>query len=324
MEKLLNEINKMRSIIGLPLIEDFDISDRVGMSEFMSEQTDNVDTLLKLMSKYTPRDYWMVSVGYLNNTNIPVTVKPSKELEDMGKSFKDPDIDKIINSDEWKSGKIKHPHASKTIKGEKQPSTIYKMKVYTCQWLSDDARNKMKSDKDSEVMNAYKKRGLEPPEIDVDDKRGSGWEPIQGTPFSKHSNTGTQRFVIYRKTNCYKDAPSKYFIKNYDGKILELSNEKANFYFKLSQTNNTNKMPARLAAIEDEEMRKELFDIENMYEYKNIDLEKIPFLNCSCVVDGKPVRLTYINRNAAPDGVNPGDFKQFIENEIENIPIKNG
>jgi hypothetical protein len=319
MQKLILEVNKMRNMMGLDSIEEFDTSGRTSMSEFMSEETDNVDTLIKMMSKYTPEDYWMISVGYVNNTNIPVTVKPSKELEDLGTSFKDEYIDSLIGSDEWKSGKMKHPHAAKTVKGEKIPSTIYKMKTYTCQWLSKDARNKMKSDRDSKVMSAYTKRGLEPPEIDVDDKRGAGWEDVEGTPFSKHGNTGTQKFVMYRKTNCYKDTASTYFIKIND-KIEELGQDKANFYFKMSQTDNSVKMPARMAAIEDEEMRKELFDIENMYEYKNIDLSKIPFLNCTCVVDGKGVRLTYVNKNATPDGLNPGDFRSFIEKEINNLP----
>lgn len=317
---LKEEINKMRSIMELSPIDEFDASGRINMSEFMSEETDNVETLLKLMSKYTPNDYWLVSVGYLNNTNIPVKVKPSKELEDIGKSFNDDYINKIIDSDEWKSGKLKHPHASKIVKGEKIPSTIYKLKSFTCQWLSDESRNKMKGDKDAQVMSAYQKRGLNPPEIEVDDKRGSGWEPIQGTPFSKHSNTGTQRFALYRKTNCYKDSESKFFIKIND-KIETLSKERANFFFKISQTNNEVKMPVRMSAIEDIEMRNELWSIENMYEYKNIDLNKIPFLNCTCVVDGKNVKLTYINKNTAPDGVSAGMFKKFIEDEIKTLPI---
>lgn len=319
MKNILNEVNKMRSIMGLSNIDEFDTSDRTSMAEYMSQETDNVETLLKLMSKYTPKDYWIVSVGYLNNTNIPVTVTPSKELEDMGKSFKDDYIDQIIGSDEWKSGKMKHPHAGRTVKGEKQPSTIYKLKTFTCQWLSDEARNKMKADKDSQVMGAYQKRGLEPPEVDIDDKRGSGWEPIQGTPFSQHSNTGTKRFVMFRKTNCYKDSESKYFI-NKNGNIEELPKDKADFFFKMSQTNNTNKIPARLAAIEDEEMRKELHDIENLYEYKNIDLSKIPFLNCTCVINGENVRFTYVNRDVVPDGLKPGDLRKFIEAEINNLP----
>lgn len=321
MKELLLEINKIRKTMGLNDVNEFDISNRTNVSEFMSEETDNVGTLIKMMSKYTPEDYWMVSVGYLNNTNIPVTVKPSKELEDVGKSFNDEYINSIIGSEDWKSGKMKHPHAAKTVKGEKIPSTIYKLKTFTCQWLSNEARNKMKADKDSQIMAIYKNKGLTPPEIDIDDKRGSGWESIEGTPFSKHINTGTERFVIYRKTNCYKDTPAKYFIR-INNTIEELPKEKADFFFKISQTDNTTKMPTRIAMIEDEEMRKEIFNIENMYEFKNIDLSKIPFLNCSCVVDGKTVKLTYVNRNVAPDGVNPGEFAEFIQKQIKDTPTK--
>jgi len=321
MKNLVTEVNKMRKIMGLTSIDEFDTSGRMSMGEFMSEETDNVDTLIKMMSKYTPEDYWMVSVGYLNNSDIPVKVKPSKELEDLGASFKDEYIDSLIGSDEWKSGEMKHPHAGKQVKNEKIPSTIYKLKTYTCQWLSPDARNKMKADRDSKIMGAYTSRGMNPPEINVNDPRGSGWEGIEGTPFDQHANTKNKRFVIYRKTKCYKDSPSKYFI-NLNGKVEELSREKANFFLKMSQSNNDKKMTRNIAAIEDEKIRQEIYDITNMYEFMNLNLEKIPFLNCSAIIDGKTVRLTYVNKNAVPDGLNPGDFKSFIEKEIKNLPTQ--
>jgi hypothetical protein len=43
-------------------------------------------------------------------------------------------------------------------------------------------------------------------------------------------------------------------------------------------------------------------------------------LNCSAIVDGKTIKLTYVNKNVVPSGLNPGDFKSFIEKEISNLP----
>lgn len=315
---LLVEVNRMRSMMHLPIINEFNAGDRTHMSEFMSEEADSVGTLLNLMSKYTPKDYWLVTVGYLSNSHVPVTVTPSKELEDMGKSLGDDYVNSLIGSDEWKSGKMKHPHAARTVKGEKQPSTIYKLKTYTCQWLSKDARNKMKSAKDSDTLAAYKNAGVAPIEVDIDDKRGSGWAPMADTPFDSHEGTGTQRFVMYRKAGCYRDSPSTFFIKVGDS-IQEISKEKADFLFKMAQTDNGVKMPKRLSDIENETLRNQLWAIESLYEFKNFDLNHIPFLNCTCEVNGKPVKLTYINKNAAPLGVNAGDFKSFIEKEVGQV-----
>lgn len=321
---LLEEVNKMRSMMSLGVINEFNIGDRTGMSEFMSEEADSPDTLIKLMSKYTPKNGWLVTIGYLNNTKILVTVDPTKDLEDKGRAFGDEYIDSIVNSDEWKSGKMKHPHAERTINGEKIYSTIFKLKTYTCQWLNPDARNAMKATRDADTMNAYTTAGVPPIEINPNDPRGGGWENIENTPFDLHKGTpekpgtGNVRFAMYRKANCYKDSPSIFFIKKGDS-IEELSKEKVDFFYEISKTDNSKKPSKRLAAIEDEQLRKKLWSIESLYEFKDLNLNKIPFLNCTCEIDGKNVRLTYINRNSAPDGINPGDFKQFIEKEIKDL-----
>jgi hypothetical protein len=291
---------------------------RISASQLMSTETDNVDTLLKLMSKYTPKDGWLVSVGYLSNGDIPVKVNPTPEMEELGKKLagEDENIRKIINSEEWKAGKMKHPHAKRTENKIEIPSTIYKLKTYTCQFLTKEARHKLKSEKDAQVMAAYKTRGVEPREIEMNDKTGLGWYSIEGTPFEKHAETGTQRYAMYRKTNCYKDK-SKYFIK-IDNNIEELTKEKINFYYGISKKDKEdNYIPPKFRYIEDDDLRNELMSIENLYEFKILDLEKIPFLNCTAVVDGKNIKLTYINKNAVPKGVEKGKFASFIENEIK-------
>lgn len=307
------QIKRVRAIMGLNEGTD----DRISAAELVQSTTDNVDTLLKLMSKYQPKDYWYVTVGYLNNVNdMAVTVNPSKDLEDLALSTDNEYIKGLVSSDEWKSGKMKHPHARKTVKKEKIPSTIYKMKTLGCQWLSQKARNKMKADKDSEIMAAYKKRGLPPIKVKNDDKHGLDWENIPGTPFDKHIKTKTKRFVVYRKANCYADSPSVYFIKIGDT-IQKISDKEMYFFMKMSSKDTEEKMPKRLMDIEDVELRNEVYAIENLYEFKNLDLEKIPLINCSCVVDGKPVKISYINKNSAPDGVNPGDFANFIQDFVD-------
>lgn len=297
--------------------EDIDISGRMSMGEFLRRETDNVPALIEMMSKYTPKDYWLVRVGYLNNTKINVKVKPSDEIEAMGRGLGDDYITSLLDSPEYKSGKMRHPFAAKTINKQDVPSSIYKLKTYTCQWLSPETRRQMKSAKDFDIMTTYQEYGVEPPEVDLGDKRGLGWSPIEGTPFDKHQETGTQRFVMYRKRGCYTDSPSSYFIKYPDGNIERLTRDKVDFYFKLSQTNNNGiTMPQRLAQMEDQELAQKLLNIENLYEFKSINLEKITFINCTADVGGSNVKLTYVNRNVVPDGVEPGSFRQFIEDEI--------
>lgn len=298
--------------------EDIDISGRMSMGEFLRRETDNVDTLIEMMSKYTPKDYWLVRVGYINNTNINVKVKPSDEIEAMGRGLGDDFITSLLDSPDYQSGKLKHPFAEKTVNKEKIPSSIYKLKTYTCQWLSPETRKQMKAQKDFDVMSMYQKHGIEPPEVDLDDKRGLGWEPIDDTPFDQHINTGNRRFVMYRKRGCYTDAPSLYFIKYPEGNIERLDRDKVNFYFKLSQTNNNGiTMPQKLAQLEDQELAKKILSIENLYEFKNILLDKITFLNCTAETERGNVKLSYVNKNVVPDGVEPGSFRQFIEDEID-------
>ena len=50
-------------------------SDRISMSEFFGDVTDNVETLLKMFSKYQPNNSWFMTVGYINNVNISVRIK---------------------------------------------------------------------------------------------------------------------------------------------------------------------------------------------------------------------------------------------------------
>lgn len=52
---------------------------RMSMSEFFGDVTDNVDTLLKMFSKYKPNNSWFMTVGYVNNvssSSLPVSIKP--------------------------------------------------------------------------------------------------------------------------------------------------------------------------------------------------------------------------------------------------------
>ena len=91
-KKILEEINRYRSIVGLDILNEINIKGRTSVSEFNEDEADSVDGLLKLMSKYTPKDGWFVSIGYLNNTNIPVKVAPSDELNKMAADLNDDDI----------------------------------------------------------------------------------------------------------------------------------------------------------------------------------------------------------------------------------------
>ena len=292
-------------------------SDRVSMSEFFGDVTDNVDTLLKMFSKYQPTNTWFMTVGYVNNASLNVTVKNEDmdTLETIARKLNNPAFTNMISSDEWgksKSGgkNFKNPFAKKTEKGEKIPSKVYTTKSFTIQW----GNIKKKSDKDAEVKKAYDKYGLDwqsGGEIDTNDKRGQGWEEIMGTPFQQHQNTGTKRLAIYTKKEGVKKGKTKYFL-NYDGDIAELTPEEVDFVFSLSPKSNETKMPERLLALQNQEAAQEILSIENAYEFKTLDLSKISYIRCAMNIDGKNVKFSYLNKNVAPDGLNPGDFAQFI------------
>ncbi len=109
---------------------------------------------------------------------------------------------------------------------------------------------------------------------------------------------------------------SNYFI-NFEGNIAELTSEEQNFVFK-EFVSREKVMPRRLASMENQEAAQEIYNIENIYQMKNLNLEKISYIICSINVDGQNQKFSYINRNAVPDGLKPGEFSEFIEGSLPN------
>lgn len=302
------------------IVDESDIyeNERTSMSEFFGDVTDNVDVLLKMFSKYQPNNSWFMTVGYVNNVGLNVTVKNENmpELEAIARKLGNPQFTSMVDSEEWVGAKtagknFKNPYAPKTEKGVKIPSRVYSSKSFTIQW----GNIKNKSDKDAAVKSVYDKYGMEWPdggEIDVNDKRGSGWEPLQGTPFSQHQGTQTKRLAIYGKKEAIKNGPSKYYL-NVGTDIAELTPDEANFIFSLSPKSYESKMPKRLLDLENQEAAQEIFDMENTYDFKSLDLEKISFIRCSMKVGDENIKFSYLNRNVAPDGLNAGDLAKFID-----------
>lgn len=294
-------------------------TERVSMSEFFGDITDNVDTLLKMFSKYQPNNSWFMTVGYINSVDISVTIKSENlaQVEDMARQLNSPIFNHMIESEEWQSAKasnkgFKNPYAPKTEKGVKIPSKVYSSKNFTIQW----GNIKSKADKDAAVKSVYDKYGIEWPEggeIDVNDKRGKGWEPIPSTPFSQHQDTGTKRLAIYGKKESIKSGKSKFFL-NFEGEIKELTPEEQNFLFNvLDTTSRETKMPKRLLDMENQEAAQEIFAMEQLYQFKALDLEKISYIRCSMNVDGENKKFSYLNKNVVPSGLNPGEFSQIIK-----------
>ena len=293
-------------------------AERISMSEYFGDVTDNVDTLLKMFSKYEPNNSWFMSVGYVNNVDLNVTIKSEdlERLEDIARKLNSPIFNQMISSEAWKlareKGKaFKNPYAPRQEKGVKIPSKIYSSKSFMIQW--GNIRNK--SDKDAAVKSVYDKHGIEWPdggEIDVNDKRGRGWDPIQGTPFSQHQDTGTKRLAIYGKKENVQSGKTKYFL-NFDGDIAELTPEETNFLFSLAPKSYEAKMPKRLLDMENQEAAQEIHEIENAYDFKNLDLSKISYIRCTMQVDGGNKKFSYVNKNVAPEGLTAGEFAQFIK-----------
>ena len=192
--------------------------ERISMSEFFGDVTDNVDTLLKMFSKYQPNRTWFMTVGYVNNVSLSVTIKNEEmaKLEDIARKLNNPAFTSMVDSAEWDSSKtggknFKNPYAPRTEKGVKIPSKVYSTKSFTIQW----GNMLSKSDKDAAVKGVYDKYGIEwtdGGEIDTNDKRGSGWDRIEGTPFHQHQSTDTKRLAIYGKKEAIKTGKTKYFL----------------------------------------------------------------------------------------------------------------
>jgi hypothetical protein len=91
-----------------------------------------------------------------------------------------------------------------------------------------------------------------------------------------------------------------------------MSEQETNFVFTLSPKSYEAKMPKRLLDMENQEAAREIYTVENMYDFKSLDLEKISFIRCSMEVDGQNKKFSYLNKNVAPPGLKSGDFSQFI------------
>ena len=298
--------------------EEINEADRMSMSEFFGDVTDNVETLLKMFSKYQPNQSWFMSVGYVNNVDLSVTIKNENmpELENIARKLGNPAFSNMVDSEEWSTARdtgknFKNPYAPKTEKGEKIPSRVYSTKSFTIQW----GNMKNKADKDADVKKVYDKYGIEWPEggeVDTNDWRGRGWEPIQGTPFSQHKDTGTKRLAIYAKKEGVKAGKTKYFL-NFQDDIAELTPEETSFLFSLAPKSYEMKMPKRLLDMENQEAAQEIFALENTYDFKSLDLEKISYIRCTMQINGENKKFSYFNRNVAPAGLNAGDFAKLID-----------
>jgi hypothetical protein len=302
----------------LNFFENLHESERISMSEFFGDTTDDVDTLIKMFSKYQPNQSWFMTVGYVNNVKISVKVKNEdlERIETMVRELNSPIFNHMISSLDFHTAKqtnkpYRNPYAERLQKGVVIPSKVYSIKNFTIQW--GNIRNK--SEKDAALKNVYDKYGIEwsdGGEIDINDKKGRGWEPIIGTPFSQHKDTGTKKFAIFGKKENIKSGRTK-FLLNFEGEIKELTPEEQNFLFNvLDTTSRETKMPKRLLDMENKEAAKEIFNIENIFQMKNLDLEKISYIRCSMKIDGGNKKFSYLNKNVVPDGLEPGDFKSFI------------
>jgi hypothetical protein len=264
-----------------------------------------------------------MSVGYVNNVDLSVTIKNETmpELEDIARKLGNPAFTNMVDSEEWSNARdsfgkqkvknFKNPFAPKTVQGEKIPSKVYSSKSFTIQW----GNMRSKADKDADVKSVYDKYGIDwqqGGEVDTDDWRGRGWEPLDGTPFSQHKDTKTKRLAIYAKKESVKAGKTKYFL-NFQGDIAELTPEETSYIFSLSPKSYEAKMPKRLLDMENQEAAQEIFALENTYDFKSLDLDKISYIRCAMQINGENKKFSYLNKNVAPAGLNPGDFAKLID-----------
>lgn len=319
-------------------------AERISMSEFFGDVTDNVDTLLKFFSIYTPKNSWFMKVGYVNNVgSLPVNINPENlaKFEEIATNIDSPTLkrylDSMIGSEEWTSVKNKYavdqeraarglktksagksnytnPYAGRKYKDSETkeeitiPSKVYSTKSFTVQWNNV----KTKADRDADITAIRAKHGLTGDEgsIATDDMRGSGYERVPSTPFKQHQGTKNTMLDFYAKGGVKSDK-SKFFI-NFDGDISELTPEEANFIFANSKSTDR-VMPKRLAILANQEAAREIWEMESLYEFKNFNLENIMYIICTVTIDGENKKFSYINRKAVPSGLNPGEFSEFIQ-----------
>lgn len=313
-----------KGVLKESILNDSDLneSERISMSEFFGDVTDNVDTLLKMFSKHQPKKGWFMTVGYVNSAGLNVKIPNEKlpELEKIARELGHPAFIKMVDSPEWKRGVetgsiVNNPFAKRKPRGQEEiPATVYTTKKFMLQWENKN----IKPEKDAAVKSIYDKYGLdwEEGKINTDDKRGLGWDSIQGTPFKQHDKTGTKALSYYSKQDVSKGmGKTKYFLK-FDDKITELQKDEVNFIYSLSPKNS----PSNLKRLEHlpAEAAAEIKQVEDMYSFKNLDLEKIMYIKCSMVIDGETKKFSYINYNVVPKGLEPGEFKEFIEQSLNN------
>ena len=337
-----------KGIIKENMVDESDLyeAERVSMSEFFGDVTDNVDTLLKMFSKYKPNNSWFMTVGYVNNvssSSLPVNINPENlaGFEEIAAKLDNPKLkrylDSMIGSDEWTSVKNKYavdqeraarglktkspgkatytnPYAGRKYKDSETkeditiPSKVYSTKSFTIQWNNV----KTKADRDAEITALRAKHGITGDEgsIDTDDMRGRGYERVPGTPFKQHQGTKNTMIDFYAKGGV-KSHKSKFFI-NFEGDIAELTPEETNFIFANSKSKESG-MPKRLADMANQEAAREIWNMESLYEFKNFNLDNIFYINCTMNIDGDNKKFSYINKNAVPSGLNQGEFSEFIE-----------
>lgn len=318
--KNANLLAEQRYLFSKNLIKESDLyeTERTSISEFLGEVTDNIDTLIKMFSKYKPNDTWFMTVGYINNVDIKVKIKNEDlaKVETMARTLNSPIFNDMINSLEFSMAKksklsFNNPYAERTKKGFESPSKVYSSKNFTIQW----GNVRTKADKDIAVKSVYDKYGLQwtdGGEININDKRGRGWEPMPGLPFSQHKETKTKKLTIFGKKENITSGKSKFFL-NFKGEIKQMTPEEQDFFFNvLDTTSRESKMPKRLLDMENQEAAREIFAMENLYQMKNLDLEKISYIRFSANVDGENKKFSYLNKEVVPEGLTPGDFAEFI------------
>ena len=238
-----------KGVIKENIVDESDLyeAERTSMSEFFGDVTDNVDTLLKMFSKYKPNNSWYMTVGYVNNvssSSLPVSIKPENlaQFEELAIKIDNPKLkkylDSMVGSEEWSAVKNKYavdqeraakglktkspgkadytnPYAGRKYKDKETkeeivvPSKVYSTKSFTIQWNNV----KTKADRDAEITAIRAKHGITGDEgsIATDDMRGHGYVRIPGTPFKQHQGTKNMMVDFYAKGGV-KSHKSKFFI----------------------------------------------------------------------------------------------------------------
>ena len=290
----------------------------------------NVDTLIEMFKKYEPTKESVGEITYIGHARMNVKANIDESITHKGLELNSDFIKQTIENERYKAGK--NPLAEYTENKVKHPASVYTATTITFPWLTRGQKANVMTNLNSARTKVIINSGHSIPIKEPSDRENT-WEPFENGPFDYNKfNDSQKRFLLVRKNyetneftepiyDCngkmipiYKDA--KLYFGQINGKLRELTNSEMEWINSLSGKSNIEpiKIPKKysLEGYDDNTSFK-LMDIDKLYEFASLSLDKIFKFTITNVADkstGDIIQtLTYDNLEATLDSVPSGSFK---------------